>query len=170
MDNPRFEISEMHLGKFPDSLEFQSWNVNFKTEVCSKSAVLHLSMHWIKEVDIAKSVDDLMTSRSITRRADFSGYDMLDAMIASALKKLLTSVHFPKRVSVQEQRFQKYDRFLRERLIAYMISEHFRATRACEAVQGLSDLFNIRLQNDDVQDFDTRWDQALQPQLKYLQK
>ena len=42
-----------------------------------------------------------------------------------------------------------------------MIYELFRATRAHEAVQGLSDLFNIRLQNDDVQDSDTRWDQAL---------
>ena len=28
-------------------------------------------------------------------------------------------------------------------------------------VQGLPDLFSIRLQNDDVQDFDVRWDQAL---------
>ena len=45
--------------------------------------------------------------------------------------------------------------------IAYMICEHFRATGAFEAVQGLSDLFNIRLQNDDVQDFDVRWDHAL---------
>ena len=35
------------------------------------------------------------------------------------------------------------------------------ATRAYEAVQGLSDLFSIRLQNDDVQDFDVRRDQAL---------
>ena len=29
------------------------------------------------------------------------------------------------------------------------------------AVQSLSDLFNIRLHNDDVQDFDTRWDRVL---------
>ena len=42
-----------------------------------------------------------------------------------------------------------------------MISEHFRATGAHEAVQGLSDLFTVRLQNDDVQDFDVRWDQGL---------
>ena len=42
-----------------------------------------------------------------------------------------------------------------------MIYEHFRATGVCEAVQGLSDLFNIRLQSDHVQDFDTRRDQAL---------
>ena len=26
--------------------------------------------------------------------------------------------------------------------------------------KGLSDLFNFRLQNDDIQDFDVRWDQA----------
>ena len=39
--------------KFPDSMEFQSWKVNFKTEECSKSADLHLTMHWANEVDIA---------------------------------------------------------------------------------------------------------------------
>ena len=42
-----------------------------------------------------------------------------------------------------------------------MTYEHFRATGAYEAVPGLSDLFNVRLQNEDVQDFDVRWDQAL---------
>ena len=86
---------------------------------------------------------------------------MLDAMIASALKKLLTRVHFRKRVSVEEQRAQKDDRFSRGRPIAYMRHDHFRATGAYEAVQGLSDLFNTRLQNVDLQDFDTRWDKAL---------
>ena len=43
----------------------------------------------------------------------------------------------------------------------YMIYEHFRGTGAHDAVQGLSDLFNVRLQNDNVRDFDVRWDQAL---------
>ena len=83
---------------------------------------------------------------------------MLDAMIASALKILLDRhVHFRRRVSVEEQRAQKYDRYLRGRQIAYMIYEHFRATGAFEAVQGLSDWFTFSLQNDDVQDFDVRW-------------
>ena len=40
-----------------------------------------------------------------------------------------------------------------------MIYEHFRATGAY--IYGRSDLFRKRLQNDDVQDFDVRWDQAL---------
>ena len=119
----------MHLGKFPDSMEFQSWKVNFKTEVCLKTADPHLTMQWIKEVERAKSIDELMTSRSIVGRPDFPDYDMLDAMIASALKKLLDKhVHFRRRVSVEEQRAQKYNRFLRGRQIAYMIYEHIRAT------------------------------------------
>ena len=54
-------------------------------------------------------------------------------MIASALKKLVTHVHFSERVhvhfrervSVEGQRAQKDDRFLRMRRIAYIIYEHF---------------------------------------------
>ena len=66
------------------------------------------------------------------------------------------------RATVEEQRAQKHDRFLRGRQFAYMIYDHFRAAGACEAVQGLPDLLSMRLQNDDVEDFDTRWDQPLQ--------
>ena len=88
-------------------------------------------MHWIKEVEIAKinwRTCDIATDRG---RTDFPDFDMLDAMIASALKKLLnTQIHFRKRVSVEEQRAQKHNRFLRGRQIAYMIYQYFRATGA----------------------------------------
>ena len=162
IEYPRFPFSELHLGKSPDSVEFQSWKVYFKTEVCSKTAYSHLTMHWIKEVEMATSIYELTTSRSIVGRTDFPDSDMLDAMIAFALKRLLDKhIRFRKRVSVEDQRAQKHDRFLRGRQIACMIYEHFRATGAYEAAQGLSELFNIRLQNDDVQDFDVPWDQAL---------
>ena len=149
-------------GNSCESVEFPSWKVNFKTEVCSKSADPHLTMHWITEVEMAMSIGELMTSRSIFGRNDFPDYDMLNALIASALKRLLDKhIHFHKRVSVEEHRAQNYDRFLRGREIASMIYKHFRVSGACEAVQELSDLFSFRLQNDYVQDFDVRWDQTL---------
>ena len=108
IDYPRFPISELHLGKFPDSMEFQSWKVNFMTEVCSKTVDPHLTMHWIKEVEMGKSMDEHMTSQLITGRRDFTDFDMLDAMIVSALKRLLDlHIHFRKRESVEEQRAQK---------------------------------------------------------------
>ena len=109
MDYPRYSILEMHLGKFSGSMEFQSWKVNFKTGVCANSQFLHVTMHWIKEVEIAISMDDLMTSRWITGRTEFPDYDMLDAKIASALKKLITKMHFRRRVCIEGLRAQKYD-------------------------------------------------------------
>ena len=132
--------------------QLQDW------KVCSKSADPHLTMHWIQEVEVAKSIDEFVTSRSFTGQPNFLDFDMFDAMIESALKKLInTQSTFRKRVSVEKQRAQNSDRFLRGRQIAYMICEYFRATGACETVQGVADLVSMILQNDDVQDFDERW-------------
>ena len=161
IDYKSFPISELHLGTFLDSKEFQSWKAIFKTEVCSKSADHHLAMHWIKEVEVAKSIDELMTSRSIVGRTDFPDYDMIDAMIPSASKRLLEAHSLPKKSKCRRAARSKHDRFLRGVQSAYMIYESFRATEAYEAVQELSDLFNVRLQNGVVQDFDVRRDQAL---------
>ena len=63
MDNPRIPQSELNLGKFPDSLEFQSWKVNFRTVVCLRTADPQITVHWFKEVEIEKSIDELVTSR-----------------------------------------------------------------------------------------------------------
>ena len=42
-----------------------------------------------------------------------------------------------------------------------MIHEYFGATGAYEAVLGVSTLFALSSENDDVQDFEVRWDNAL---------
>ena len=93
-----------------------------------------------------------------TKRAKFRA----DTEIVSALKKLLyTHSNLRKRGSFEEQRAPNSDRFLRGRQTAYMIYEYFGANGAYEAAQGFADLFTMSLQNDDVQDFDIRWDHAL---------
>ena len=103
MEHQRNPILVWNLGKSSDSTEFQSWTLNLRTEVCLRTADPQITMLWIKEVEIAKSIDELMTSRSITGQHQFPDFDMLDAMIASALKKLLnTQSNFRKRVSVEE--------------------------------------------------------------------
>ena len=105
---------------------------------------------------------NLLRRNRLQGSINFPDFDVLDAMIASALKKLInTQSTFRKRVNVEEQRAQNSDRFLRGRHIACMIYEYFRATGAVETVQGLTDLVSMTLQNDDVQGFDVRWDHAL---------
>ena len=162
MDYPSVPIAEWNLGKCHDSVELQSWKLNFRTEVCMRTAEPQVTMLWITEVEVAKSIDELVTSRSITGEHNFLDFDMIDAMIASALKSLInTQSIFRKRVSVEEQRAQNSDRFSRGRQIAYMIYEYFPAARAYATVQGLADLVSMTLQNDDVQDLDVSWDHAL---------
>ena len=52
----------------------------------------------------------------------------------------------------------KEDRFLRGRQIAYLIYEYFRVTGANDSVENYADLFTISLRNDDIQEFDSKWD------------
>ena len=65
MAYPRIPITKWNLGKFPDSMEFQSWKVNSRTEVCLRTAGPQITTLWIKDVEIAKSIDEFVTSRSI---------------------------------------------------------------------------------------------------------
>ena len=55
----------------------------------------------------------------------------------------------------------KEDRFLRGRQIAYLIYEYFRVTGANDSVENYADLFTIVLRNDDIQEFDSKWDGIL---------
>ena len=53
-----------HFDKFPTPATFTCWKMRFKIEVCTCSQFLLEAMHWIKEVEMVDSVDDLMSSSS----------------------------------------------------------------------------------------------------------
>ena len=119
MTIPSYLSSEKHLGKLPDQTEVQSWIVNFRVEVCAKAKNPMLGLQWIKEIEAAKSLDDLITPKSITGK-DFPNCEELDMMMAAALKRCYDKqTHFRKKISVEEQRAQKDNRFIRGRQIAY---------------------------------------------------
>ena len=50
---------------------------------------------------------------------------------------------------------------LRGSQIAYLIYENFRVTGANDSVENYADLFTISLRNDDIQEFDSKWDGIL---------
>ena len=86
---------------------------------------------------------------------------MLDARIASALNKIIPNSQFKKKVSLEEQKAQKEDRFRRGRQIAYLVYDYFRVTGAHDTVLDYADLFSATLPVDNVQEFDTRCDEVL---------
>ena len=134
---PHDPSSEMPLGKFPDHKKFQSWIVNFRTEVCSKAKNPMLALQWIKEIEVAKSLDDTITPKSITGK-HFPDYEELDLMMAAELKRCYDKqTPFRKKISVEEQRAQKDNRILRGRQIAHLIYENFRPTGSFDEIQAL---------------------------------
>ena len=88
-------------------------------------------------------------------------FQVLDARIASALNKIIHNSQFRRRISLEEQKAPKEERFLRGRKIAYLIYEQFRVTGTDDSVENYTDLFTIVLRNDDIQEFDSKWDGIL---------
>ena len=117
-------------------------------------------MQWVKEAEMVDSVDDLLSSSSI-RGIQMPNFEVLDARIAQALNRIIQNSHFKRRVSLEEMKAHKEDRFLRGRQIAYLICEYFRVTGANESVENYADQFTIVLRNDDIQEFDSKWDGIL---------
>ena len=105
-DQQRLQISELHFDKFPTPTTFACWKIILKNEVCTCSQFPTEAMLWIKEVEMAGSVDDLKSSRSIrgTLGPDF---EVLDARIASALNKIIQNTRFKKMVSLEEMKAHK---------------------------------------------------------------
>ena len=159
-DQQRLQISELHFDKFPTPTTFACWKIRFKTEVCTCSQFPTEAMQWIKEVELVDSVDNLRSSSSI-RGVSMPNFEVLDARIASALNKIIHNSHVKRKISLEEQKAQKEDRFLRGRQIAYLIYEQFRVTGTDDSVENYTDLFTIVLRNDDIQEFDSKWDGIL---------
>ena len=156
----RLQISDLHFDKFPTPATFACWKIRFKTEVCTCSQFPTEAIQWIKEVELVDSVDELRSSSSI-RGISMPNFEVLDARIASALNKIIRNSQFKRRISLEEQKAQKEDRFLRGRQIAYLIYDYFRVTGTDDSVENYTDLFTIALRNDDIQEFDSKSDGIL---------
>ena len=63
-DQQRLQISDLHFDKFPTPATFACRKIRFKIEVCTSSQCLTEAMHWIKEMEMVDSVDDLKSSSS----------------------------------------------------------------------------------------------------------
>ena len=105
-------------------------------------------------------VNDLKSLCSIkgTHGPDF---ELFDARIASALNRIIQNTRFKKKVSLEEKKAHKEDRFLRGRQIAYLVYEYFGVTGANDSVENYADPFTVVLRNDDIQEFDSEWDEIL---------
>ena len=106
------------------------------------------------------SMEELKSSRSVAGK-NFPNFEILDVRIASALNKMIIrNSQIKKKVSLEEQKVQKEDRFLRGKQIADMI-HYFRVTGANDAVLDHAEMFSVSLHDDNFQEYVARWDEVL---------
>ena len=63
-DQQRLQISDLHFDEFPHQPRLLAGRFRFKTEVCTCSQFYMEALHWIKEVEMVDTVDDLKSSSS----------------------------------------------------------------------------------------------------------
>ena len=108
-------------------------------------------------MEMVDSVDYFKSSLSV-RGISVPNFEVLDARIASALNRIIHNSYFKRKVSLEEQKAPKEDRFLHGIQIAYPIYEYFRVTGANDSVENYADLFAVAHRNDDIHEFDSKWD------------
>ena len=87
VDPSKGNIWELQFERFPVLSSFHYWKTNFKTEACPGSGHPKKAMPWIKGVEMANTVGDQKTSRSIYGRI-YPNFETLDARNATSLKKI----------------------------------------------------------------------------------
>ena len=140
--NPMFgqqrqKISELQFDKFPNPNSFLCWKIRSKNQVTTFSDFPSDTTLWIHEVEMGHSLDEFKSSRSISGK-NFPNIEMLDAKIDSALNKIIQNSQFKKKVGLEEQKAQNHDTVLE-----------------------YADLCSATLHDDNIQEFDTRWDEVL---------
>ena len=106
----RQQISELQFDKLPNPQSFPVWKIRFKNQVTTCYDFSLDAMLWIKEVEMVDSLEESNSSRSVAGK-NCPDFEMLDAKIASALNKIIQNSQFNKKVSLEEQKAQKEDRF-----------------------------------------------------------
>ena len=117
-------------------------------------------MIWINEIESAKSIADLKTTYAITGAKLQTNFDVLDSKIAIGLKKVINA-DFNRRVFIQEEAAQKEKRIFLGRQVAWMIYEYFKVSDTNESVLDLDEILKVELENDNLQPFNTRWDETI---------
>ena len=145
-----------NFDKFPTPATFACWKTKFLTEVCICSQFPTEAMLWIKEVDgWISGWSEIFVFYQRILGPDF---EVLDARIASALNRIIQNTRFKKKVSLEEQKAQKEDHFYHGKQFTYLIYDYFRVTGANDSVENCADLCTISLRNDDIQEFDSKFD------------
>ena len=133
--------------------QFQDVEDEFRSEILRGSKRTYLNKRNEARQAVGYfTLKQLATSRSTTGIGDCNAW-------GSKLANDTPNGDFPKRLA--RRRTTQQSTFLTGRQVAWMIIEHFKTREPDGAVLDLSDLLTVELRNDNLQSFDTQWDETI---------
>ena len=157
----RLQISELQFDKFPTPSSLMYWNMRFKNQVSSCSDFPLEAMLWIQKIGDGR-FSGWIKILAISCWQEFP--EFWTAGTRELLLHRTRSYRIPtsRRRSVwRNRKLSKRIGFFKEDRSLAWFTTAFRVTGAHDTVLDYVDLFSVTLRNDNVQDFDTRWDQIL---------
>ena len=154
-DQQRLQISDLHFDKFPSPASAEA--------ILASSTKSVIRIPLTDNEDFRSSTESTISTSLIQCIASVGNCEQLHTSVLNQanVNRIIPNSHFNRKISLKEQKAQKQDRFLRGRQIAYLIYEYFRVIGANDSVENYADLFTVGLRNDDIQEFDSKWDGIL---------
>ena len=133
------EVEKLELESWwSDFRNLRIWRTNFRSEVSSCARRPIEAMVWINEIESAKFIAELKTSKSITGAALKSNLEVLDTQIASGVKNIING-DFERSVFIHKKAAQIEKRFLIKRQVGCMIYGYFKVSDSDESVSDFND-------------------------------
>ena len=166
----RQQISELQFDKFPTPSSFSCWKIRFGNQVTTCSDFPSEAMLWIKEVEMVDSMDELKSSRSIAGK-NFPNFQNAGRKDWRLLWTKSSKTPTSRRRSVSRNRKpRKRTGFYEEDRSPWWSMTTVVSLVLTITVLDYADLFCITLRDDNVQEFDTRWDEILLSMTKKIHR
>ena len=154
-------LVELHFDKFPTPATFACWKIRFKTEVCTCSqfpteAKCNGSKKWSW---LIQWMNWDLRHLLVVFQCRILKY-LMQGLLQRWTKSSIILISQEESVWRNKRPRSRIVSFVADRLLP-LIYDYFRVTGVHDSVENYADLFTISLRNDDIQEFDSKWDGIL---------
>ena len=147
----RKEADSISFSNIPKADATGHWKMTVRRKVAAASGCPSRAFEWLSMVEEATCIEDL---------EDDEEFDTLSVKIAAGLYENLRG-DFKRQVATKEEELSKKHKMLNGRQLYYMILKDLERPTTEMELQTWEDLLTAELLNDNLRDFQTRWDRAL---------
>ena len=146
------EADKISFEAITDAPRHRMWKLKSRKSVAGASIHPQKAFMWWGEIERAQTFEEL---------EDSGEFETLDAKAADSLSKLVHGDLARQLLIMETELFEKYEKMLKGRQIAWLINKHFKMSETEGAILEFEDILNVDLKNGNLKQFLHDLDMAL---------